>query len=52
MTFESKYVLVEDIHKYEEEGWVLSSNKVALRLGGWSSVIMTRPIEKGGINER
>lgn len=37
-----KYVLVEDIKKHEAEGWRLMSKNIALRLGGWPTVIMER----------
>ena len=37
-----KYVLVEDILKYEAEGWRLKSNKIAIRLGDWPTVIMEK----------
>lgn len=39
-----KYVLVKDIMKHEKEGWKLSSDKVVLKLGDWSTVLMEREV--------
>lgn len=35
-------VLVEDIHLWEAKGWVLSDDKVHVKLGGWPSVYMEK----------
>lgn len=37
-----KYVLAEEIGIYETVGWKLSSKKIALKLGGWATVIMEK----------
>ena len=35
-------VLVEQIHEYENKGWVLLNDRVHKGIGGWASVYMRK----------
>ncbi len=37
-----KLVLIEDIPRYEEDGWQLTNRRVHVNLGGWHSVYMRK----------